>query len=373
MAIDFDGEGLLEGTGSAYERAHRLELLERLSEAGVSLEELRRAIDEDRLALLLVELRLSGDRKYTAAEIAERSGISLEYLSRQRRAIGLPAAPDDVPAFSDDDLQAAQRLKGFLDSGLSEQDLLDNSRVIGEAMARVAAATRDVVAPALMRAGDTELDLAVRYADAATELVPLVGGVLTHQFKAQLLEGIRRDVITGSQRRAGQIAGETEIAAAFADLVGFTRLGETLPTGDLGRLAGQLADLAGDVIEAPVQLVKTIGDAVMMVSEDPGALLDTSLELVKRAGEEGGGFPELKAGLAVGPAVSRAGDWYGHTINLAARLTQTARPGSVLVAEPVKEAVGEDRYQWSFAGERSLKGIEGGTKAFRVRALEPEA
>jgi adenylate cyclase len=157
------------------------------------------------------------------------------------------------------------------------------------------------------------------------------------------------------------------VTAAFADLCGFTRLGETLPVGDLGRLAGRLAGMAADLIEPPVVLVKTIGDAVMMVSDEPEPLLATTLRLVHLASEEGEDFPDLKGGLAHGQAVPRAGDWYGHTINLAARITQVARASAVLTSADVKEAVGDDDYRWSFAGERRLKGIDGGVKLFRAR------
>ena len=200
---------------------------------------------------------------------------------------------------------------------------------------------------------------------------PLVAEILDNQFRRHLLEGIRRDMITEAEREAGAGSNARVVTAAFADLCGFTRLGETLPVGDLGHLAGRLAALAAEVIEPPVEIIKTIGDAVMMVSEEPEPILAQTLELVARAEAEED-FPELKAGLARGPAVPRAGDWYGHSINLAARITQIARPSSVLASKEVKEAVGKDRYSWSFAGERKLKGIDGAVPVFRARDREAE-
>jgi adenylate cyclase len=125
--------------------------------------------------------------------------------------------------------------------------------------------------------------------------------------------------------------------------------------------------MATDLVEPPVTLVKTLGDAVMMVSDDPEPLVALALSLVGLAEEEGDEFPELKAGLAFGPALPRAGDWYGHSINLASRITQVARASSVLASQELKDEVGDARYHWSFAGERRLKGIDGGTKLFRVR------
>ena len=102
---------------------------------------------------------------------------------------------------------------------------------------------------------------------------------------------------------------------AFADLVGFTQLGEALPAEELERVASRLGDLARDVVEAPVRFIKTIGDAVMFVCPDPLALLNAVLDLMEAAaGEE---YPRLRAGIAFGSAVNRAGDWFGSPVNVA--------------------------------------------------------
>ena len=78
----------------------------------------------------------------------------------------------------------------------------------------------------------------------------------------------------------------------------------------------------------------------------------------------------MRVGLATGSAVRRAGDWFGSPVNLASRVTGAARPGTVLVAESVRTAIGDgadDRFIWSFAGARHLKGVKGEVKLFRGR------
>jgi adenylate cyclase len=112
--------------------------------------------------------------------------------------------------------------------------------------------------------------------------------------------------------------------------------------------------------------VKMIGDAAMLVSPDTDALLDAALALVAAAEAEGEGFPQLRAGVAHGPAVPRAGDWYGRPVNLASRITAIARPGSVLASEEVHDAAANG-YRWSFAGSRRLRGIGHEVRLFRVR------
>jgi len=222
----------------------------------------------------------------------------------------------------------------------------------------------DVVLPEAASERDLALGLAGFAQTVEGELTPLLGDALT----AHLLDQIRSDMISRAELAAGRrgLAGAREVGVAFADLVGFTRLGERRPADEVGRVAGRLAELAGDLAQPPVRLVKTIGDAVMLVSPEVEPLLDMTLDLVDAADREGEDFPQLRAGAAAGPAINRAGDWYGHTVNLASRLTGVARPGSVLVDESVREAA-DDGYRWSFAGERKLKGIREPVKLFRAR------
>jgi adenylate cyclase len=153
----------------------------------------------------------------------------------------------------------------------------------------------------------------------------------------------------------------------FADMVGFTRLGERIDAHQLGGLVTRLNDLALETVRAPVRLVKTIGDAAMLVSPAAEPLVDTALALVDRADQQGDGFPPLRAGLAGGVALSRGGDWYGRPVNLASRVTAVARAGSVLATAEVHDAAGNDRYAWSRAGRWELKGFRERVPLYRVR------
>jgi adenylate cyclase len=373
VAIDFEKEGLLTGLrGKA--REARLRLLEELAADGVSLDELKRAVTDDRLALLPVERLLEGDgRRYTAGEVAEEVGLDADVLARQRQALGLPQPDPQESAFTDEDVEAARRVKAFLDAGLSEEGMLEVARVMGMAMSQVAAANRSLIAGSLMKPGDTERDLGLRYANAARELIPLQVPMLEYAMRLHQREQIRRDVVGRAQIASGELPGTVEISACFADLVGFTKLGEELAVDELGAVAGRLNELAGSVANPPVRLVKMMGDAAMLVSPDNGALVDAALTLVDAAEGEHAGFPQLRAGMARGPALNRGGDWFGRPVNLASRLTAVALPGSVLAAEEVREADEEGAYHWSFAGERRLKGIEGQVKGYRARREPKDA
>jgi adenylate cyclase len=370
MAIDFEAEGLLKGTRGRARQARR-ELLEELAEDGVPLEELRRAVEEDRLALLPVERLLAGKGdRYTGAEVAERAGTDIDTLQWLRQALGLSMPDPDDRAFTQDDVEAARRIKAQLETGLPPEGMLEASRVLGIAMAQVAAASRSLVAEAVLQPGDNELDLARRYVEAAERLRPMTGPMLNYVFEQHLRELIRQDAISVAELRSGQLAGSQEVTVCFADLVGFTKLGEALPPEELGAVTGRLSELAGEAAQPPVRLVKMIGDAAMLVCPDNDALVDSALDLVQAA-EADQDFPLLRAGAARGNALPRGGDWYGRPVNLASRITGIAYPGSVLVSEEVHDSA-SDGYRWSEAGAKRLKGIEGRVTLFRARRADAE-
>jgi adenylate cyclase len=364
--IDFEAEGLLDGVEGEPRRA-RLTLLEQLAAEGVSVEELREAVAAGRLTLLPVERALAGGGlRYTPREAAEISGVELDLLERATAALGIPYPDPDERSLTEADLEAARRMKALRDSGLPEEGMLQVARTIGMATARIAEANRELSVRTLMQPGDTERDLALRFAAAAEHMQPLVEPVLVYALRAHMLEQIRRDVIGAADLASGEMGATSEVSVCFADLVGFTKLGEEIAPEELGAVAGRLEEMATAVAEPPVRLVKLIGDAAMLVSTEPAPMVAAALQLVAAAEEEGEEFPMLRAGVAYGPALARTGDYYGRPVNLASRITGVARPGSVLVDDAAKEAAGEG-FSYSYAGERRLKGFDSRVKLYRAR------
>ncbi len=368
--IDFEAEGLLDGLeGEA--RTDRLALLEQLAAEGVPLAELREAIAAGRLTLLPVERRLAGDgTTYTPREIAELSGADLELVQRTSAALGLPYPDPDERVLHEADLEAARGVKAFFDAGLPEDGILQVARTIGMSTARIAEANRELIVRTLMQPGDTERDLALRFSAAAEQMLPVFEPLLLYAQRAHMLEQIRQDVIGAADLASGEVGATVEVSVCFADLVGFTKLGEEIPPEQLGMVAGRLEELASAVAEPPVRLVKTIGDAAMLVSTEAEAALDAALRLVEASEQAGDEFPQLRAGLARGGAVTQTGDYYGPPVNLAHRVTAIAKPGSVLADGATKHAA-PDAFEYSYAGERRLKGLDSRLKLYRVRRGEP--
>jgi adenylate cyclase len=237
-------------------------------------------------------------------------------------------------------------------------------------MSQVAAASNSLAGEALLEPGATELEAARRYLAAAQALAPIMGPAMQYAFNLHLLEQIRQAAIGSAQLATGQLAGSQLVSACFADLVDYTRLGQTLDHEQLGGVTARLGELGREVAKPPVRLVKMIGDAVMLVSQSNDDLLQAALCLVEAAEEEGDGFPSLRAGLARGEAITRSGDFYGHPVNLASRITDYAYPASVLCDEAVHDATKEGGVRFSFAGARKLKGIDAPEKLFRARRAD---
>jgi adenylate cyclase len=363
--IDFEAEGLLEGL-EGEQRTERLALLRELAADGVPLAELRRTSAAGTVMFLPADRMIVNDARYTAAEIAELTGTEPDMLNAMSRAMGLPIADPDDPVYTDLELQAAQRLKLGRALGIPDEETLSLLRVLGRSLSQAAESLRAIPMKMVIEPGLSEAELAKRYAAAVEQMYPLVDPMITSILTLHLRHATQAEVVNALERSGGELPGAREVAIAFADLVGFTRLGEEVPPDELGRLASRLEVLAREVAEPPVRLVKTIGDAAMLSSPEPEALLGATLGLIEAADAEGQDFPQLRAGAAFGAALPRAGDWFGRPVNLASRITSVARPGSLLADDALHGTALED-YRWSYAGQRRLKGLREPVRLFRAR------
>lgn len=360
----FERAGLLDGL-EGRDREARLALLTELVREGFTIEELKQAAEEDRLGLLPVDRVLAGDPRYTPREVAEKAGLPLEFLLSMRQAIGIARPDPDERVFDDEDLRTARTFARIRAAGVPEEGMLEVARVLGRGLAQVTEAMRMVFARALAEQGADEVELALRNAEAASELLPLISPLMDHTLRLHF-----RDQIRNQQYGALDLGGEgapgvRQVYVGFSDMVDFTRLGERIEITELGRMLEELTELALDALQPPTRLVKTIGDAVMFVSPSPEELLETVLTLAARI-EADDSLPAIRSGLAAGAALSREGDWYGPPVNLASRATAVARPDSVLATQELRDAA-PDGYEWSPAGEFRLRGFKHRVPLYRVR------
>lgn len=361
----YESAGLLAGLDEKG-RSDRIALLDRLTLDGFSLKELVDAAALERLVLLPVERALTREQpQYTSVQVADRSGLTLELLTQLWLAMGFADPGPEEVAFTDADVKAAMTVAEFLAAGIPLDAIVRITRVMAHDASRLSETIRLAVGESLIQPGDSELDVGLRYADAAEQLVPMLTPLLEYMLTMHLKEQTKSDLLTQAELAAGRFESSVPIAAGFVDVVGFTELGEEIEAFELGAAAGALVELTQETIGPPVKFVKSLGDAVLLVSPDVEALVAAGLRIVDEA-DATESSPRLRMGIASGGAISRGGDWFGRPVNLASRLTAVARPGSVLTVKAVRDQL-TDRFSWSFAGERRFKGIKNPVGLYRVR------
>lgn len=347
--------GGLEGSA----RKERAELITWLLQQGVTLDEIRRAP----MPMLLASRRIVGDDDdyVSARQISEHVGVSVELVQRVQHALGRPWVDDpDAAAYLRADGEITAHLEKFHEAGLDPEHLIQVIHVVTEGLAPVAEVLRYTGLAAVFRLDASELEIAQRSQALVSRTTPLLGPWIADMLFAHLRNRTDTETITTGERTAGSLLpGARDVTVAFVDLAGFTRLGEIRPAEQLSELAHRLTDRARQVAVPPVRFIKTIGDAVMFLGTDPdpSSLLDAVLKLVETT-DTGTDTLQLRAGVASGPAITRAGDWFGSPVNIASRVTAIAQPGTTLITEPVQHNLTEaSGFDWSSVGPHPLKSI----------------
>lgn len=277
-----------------------------------------------------VEAVLLGDGpRYTRLEVAEKTGVPIERLSELWRALGFPGTRDDERHFTDDDLAALREIQFLLDSGVvSSNDDIAVIRTLGRTFSRLA---------------DWEAGLSPEIAtlppeqaaEATRALIPVVRRLHDYAWRRHLARATARELL-------GAPAEGAELCVGFVDIVGFTSTSRKLSQTELGALIEHFEHTASQVVTAHRgRVVKTIGDEILFIADEPADAIAIGRELTARH-ERDAAFPQVRAGLAHGPVLARLGDVFGETVNIAARLTSLARPATVLVNDTLRARLAED-------------------------------
>jgi adenylate cyclase len=291
---------------------------------------------------------LGGERRYNRREVAELSGVPLEKCEELWRALGFADVDDDVTAFTDRDVWALRTVTSLGAHGLLPEDVqVSMARALGQSLSRLAewqlTAAGSIVEPNL------EADAAMRQAE---QLVPVVEELIGYVWRRHLAAVAGRALASSGEEFASNAVG-----VGFADLVGFTSLTREINEDELGNLVERFESLASDIIAAGNgRVIKTVGDEVMFVADDPGSIAEIGIQLAEQV-PTNKDLPEVRVGLAYGTVLSRLGDVYGEPVNLASRLTSIARPGSVLVDRDLAAALdGDERWRLRRVPPRPVRG-----------------
>ena len=282
---------------------------------------------------------LIGDPELTSPEVAAQAGVELEHARRLWRALGFPPVPEDERVFTQSDVAMLRGVRGLLEDETAGLEVIYQlTRVTGQSLDRVAQAQVTASADRLEALHSADADGADEAGrDAAigqvASVVLALGPFLDYVWRRHLLAAlIRLSATDGSSAATGRT-----LAVGFADLVGFTAISQQLGEQELAAMVDRFEELAYEHIpERGGRVVKMIGDEVMFATEDAGAAAEIALALVDAyAGDRA--LPEVRVGLALGPTLSWEGDLFGPTVNLASRLVNIARPGTVLVSDALGE------------------------------------
>jgi adenylate cyclase len=347
-------DDLLEGLDGRL-RAGRQRLLAELLDRGYDAASLREANRLDRLPVLLMEEALAQAASLSAREVASATGADPDDLLRVSRLLAIPVDDPDAPAFDELTGPAFEMLQAAR-AYLSQRAIEDILGVIGRHMWQLAADIEIIVGNELGRPGDTEYELAHRYEEAARVLAPAGVPVIASAFAAHLRGRMRDIFVTPEEAEFGTLRAETEVAVAFVDVAGFTNLGERVAAGELMSIATTLIAIAEEVVEAPVRIVKTVGDAILLMSRDAPALLSAVIRISSRA-EESERVPPLHTGVAFGLAYAGGADVYGAPVNLASRLTDLAPPGRIWADAAMVRTSETASGQWAPRGRFEVKGF----------------
>jgi adenylate cyclase len=356
----------------------RSRIIDAYEAAGIGLDLIslaleRRWITFDRIEDLYPDSGRKARR--TVAEFRASLGEGGHLVAPLLAAFGLPSPDDDAPLTARDERLIAAFIQAW-DVGSDPDVVLRAGRLAGEAMRRTVDGWLELFAEQVTR----PLENRTRTVD---EIVPIVmpraaaivdqtPELLTWLFQRHLEAGMDAQNVASMEAgltREGMLPPRPKQpqAIAFVDLAGFTRLTETGGDELAARSAARLAELADEAARPHGgRLVKLLGDGAMLHFRDPRGAVRAALDLVDAIADAG--LPPGHAGISAGPLVGRDGDYFGHTVNLAARLSGVATAGVILVTGEVKDAVAEaaDSIRFESVGGVALKNVAAPVAAFRA-------
>ncbi len=349
----------------------------KMRERGHSLQQIRKATEEGRLALgFLDELIGSEPQRYALRDAARRTGLDEELITRL--IAGLGGDPQGADSVSEDELQLLRYVAAVLDTGFPLVALLQLVRVYGQAIARIADAEVCLfhlyVHEPLMRSGATGVETAEQRESMSRQVLPLAGPILDQIHQRYLQFFVEQDVVGHMESDLDGTAvdlGRMRVAIAFADLTGYTRMTEE--QGELSAVDAVERFMQAVEVTLPddARIIKTIGDEAMIIGSDAAALTDWAVGFQAMQTER----PLPRIAVHNGVALFRDGDYYERDINIASRVSARSAGGEVLVTRPVVEVAraGGGHLAFERIGEIALKGFTESTEVFVARQRQVES
>ena len=302
----------------------------------------------------IVEAILRETPSYSASQVAREAGITLGEARRLWRALGFPEA-EGAAVYTTSDVDAIRTLVSSIESGLLDFDLaVTITRALGQTMARLADWE---VAALVHRVEELQgTEQGDRTATAMRMLDDLSDGfeeVMIYAWRRHLAAAVSRIVALGE----ADDLHTTQLTVGFADIVSFTALSNEISRERIGDLVELFESRCADVIAAQRgRIIKSIGDSVLFVSEDPIRAYDIAEGIITVIGRDSR-MPDVRLGLASGSVIMRLGDVFGPPVNLAARLTAVARRNRIIIDAATASLLPPDQFETRKLPERPVRGF----------------
>ncbi|MGI9019940.1 MAG: adenylate/guanylate cyclase domain-containing protein [Solirubrobacterales bacterium] len=353
--------------------AAQARVVARMRERGHSLEDLRRAVRDGRLAFGYIEDLLPGsERSLTRDSAAEISGLEEQLIERIMSLLGTPTALEGT--LTDEDAAAMETIAAVLRSGFPLVAVLQLIRVYAQSIRKISEAEVRLfhlfVHEPLIRQGVDSLEMAEEMEGLVRELLPLTSPLMEYVHQRYLRFYMEQDVVGHMEAEmAPGTMGRVQMAFCFVDLTGFTRYTEEEGDEEALDLVERFIETVEATLPSEALIVKTIGDEVMIVSPDPVTLTEWSVGFLVLFGER----PQPRVGLHYGKAVYRDGDYFGREVNLTHRVVARALAGEVMVTAAVADAIGGSDYlAFEPIGRVELKGLSEPVELFVATAKADE-
>ncbi|HEU5038520.1 MAG TPA: adenylate/guanylate cyclase domain-containing protein [Nocardioides sp.] len=294
---------------------------------------------------------------FNAPEVAERTGVDVDEARRLWRALGFPEHGLET-AFTDADSEALSTLIGVVRSGLIDFDMAVNlTRAVGQTMARLADWE---VATLVHRVEELEAgeDATGSRIGSAMRLIDEIQApfeeLLVYVWRRHLAAAVAR---VEALRANEEDLNTVQLTVGFADIVSFTALSNRLTEERIGDLVELFESRCADVVAAQRgRIIKSIGDSVLFVNDDPVRAYDTAEGIINVIGRDSR-MPDVRVGLASGSVVMRLGDVFGPPVNLASRLTAVARRNRIIIDQATAELLPDAEFETRPLPARPVRGF----------------
>jgi adenylate cyclase len=349
--------------------AAQARVVARMRERGHSLDELRRAGREGRLAFGFVEELFPGvEEQATIADVAAETGLEPELIERILVILGTPLGQERL--LDPDDVRALRHCARVLAAGFPLVAFLQIVRVYVQSLRRIAETEVRLfhlyVHEPMIRDALPELEIAEEMGELAADILPLAAPLTEYLHTRYLRYFMEQDVVghmeTDLEAPASDL-GQVPVTLCFIDLTGFTRYTEEEGDREALDVVENFVATVEATMPAEATIVKTIGDEVMVVSPEPGSLTEWAVALLNRFPRR----PRPRVGIHYADAVYRDGDYFGTHVNLVHRVVGRAQAGEVLVTDRVTGSLAGRGLDCEPIGEVNLKGFPAPTPLFLVR------